>query len=378
MKDISLFKVHMPNAVDRPLLEVLHSGYIGQGKKVEEFEADIAAYLDNENVLTVNSGTSALELGLHLAGIKPGRSVVTTPMTCSATNTAILARGGRIIWADINPETGLIDPLDAERKVDVDTAAVMGVDWGGQACDWTALAALSDEYGLRTIEDAAHALGASYGHRRVGLLADYTAFSLQAIKSITSVDGGILSLKSNADYKRGKLLRWYGIDRDTPRKDMRCEEDILEAGWKWHMNDVNAVIGMVQLEYLDGIVRAQRENAQYYYENLKGPKPAFPLEVLTESSFWLYTILCTDKKERLRFMDHMKSKGVMVSQVHARCDTHTCFKNFTTHPLPGVDKFTDRQVSIPVHWDLSVEDRDRVVDAVNSFYRSNKYASIQT
>lgn len=377
MKDISLFKVHMPYAVDAQLLEVLHSGYIGQGKKVDEFEAQIAAYLGNENVLTLNSGTSALELGLHLAGVKEGTSVVSTPMTCSATNTAIVSRGGRIIWADIDSETGLIDYVDVERKIEKDTLAVMGVDWGGQACNWTALDALSGHYGLSTIEDAAHALGAVYGDRRVGVLADFTAFSLQAIKSITSVDGGILSLRSNFDYKRGKLLRWYGIDRDTPRKDMRCEEDILEAGWKWHMNDVNAVIGMVQLQYLNGIVKAQRENARYYYENLRGPKSSFPARVLEESSFWLYTILCTDKEQRLRFMDHMKSKGVMTSQVHARCDTHTCFKEFKQHPLPGVDKFTERQVSIPVHWDLSIEDRDRVVDAVNSFYRIEKYASVE-
>src|SRR6185369_1382185 len=127
------------HAIDAPLLEVLHSGYIGQGKKVDQFEKELAKYLDNENILTLNSGTSAIELALHLSGAKPGKSVVSTPMTCSATNTAILSRGAEIIWADINPKTGLIDPMDAIRKLRKDTVAIIGVDWGGQSCAWSAL-----------------------------------------------------------------------------------------------------------------------------------------------------------------------------------------------------------------------------------------------
>jgi dTDP-4-amino-4,6-dideoxygalactose transaminase len=300
-------------------------------------------------------------------------------MTCSATNTAIVARGGRIIWADIDSETGLIDPLDVARKIEDDTVAIMGVDWGGQSCDWHSLSLTAARYGVRLIEDAAHALGAFYGHRRVGSgYVDFTAFSLQAIKSITSVDGGILASKRTSDNKRGKLLRWYGIDRDTPRKDMRCEEDLLEAGWKWHMNDVNATIGIVQLEYLEGIVALQRRNARFYYENLKGPKPAFPQSNLLDSSFWLYTLLCTDKEQRLRFQEYMKEKNVMVSQVHARCDTHTCFAPFKKHPLPGVDSFTDRQVSIPVHWALTEKERDYVCETVNSFFaKETSHAAVE-
>lgn len=381
MEEVKLFAVHMPVAVDKPLLETLHSGYIGQGKKVDEFERALATYLDNENILTVNSGTSGIELALHLAGAKPGTSVVSTPMTCSATNTSILARGARIIWADVDSETGLIDVKDAERKLRDDTVAIVGVDWGGQPCAWGDLAALGTRRGVHTIEDAAHALGARYGPswawRQIGGgNADYTIFSTQAIKSITTVDGGILALKRSSDYARGKLLRWYGIDRDTPRLDMRCEEDILEAGWKWHMNDVNATIGIIQLQYLNGIVGAQRSNAQFYYDNLVGPKPAFPKEALDQSSFWLYTLLCRDKEQRLRFMAHMKQKDIMVSQVHARCDNHTCFAAYKKNPLPGVDSFTERQVSIPVHWNLSPKDRDRVVDAVNSFFKKEVYATV--
>jgi len=380
MNEIPLFTVHMPHAIDAPLLEVLHSGYIGQGKKVDQFEKELAKYLDNENILTLNSGTSAIELALHLSGAKPGKSVVSTPMTCSATNTAILSRGAEIIWADINPKTGLIDPMDAIRKLRKDTVAIIGVDWGGQSCAWSALMGAGTAYGVSVIEDAAHALGGRYGRRRAGGgQVDFTCFSLQAIKSITTVDGGILTCKKTSDYTRGKLLRWYGIDRETPRQDMRCEEDIAEAGWKWHMNDVNATIGLVQLQYLEGVVNAQRENALYYYRNLEGPISAFDSEAITESPFWLYTILCENKDQRLRFMDWMKQRKVMVSQVHARCDKHTCFEAAKAGPLPGVDEFTEKQISIPVHWKLTETEREYVCESVNMFFtRERANATIES
>jgi perosamine synthetase len=369
MKEIPLFAVHMPTAVDKPLLEVVHSGYIGQGKKVDEFEDNIADYLGTKNVLTLNSGTSAIELALHLSGAKPGTSVISTAMTCTATNTSILSRGAEIIWADIDSETGLIDFLDVARKLQENTVAVIGVDWAGKPCAWEALAAVGQAYGISTIEDAAHAFGADYGRRKVGSgNADFTCFSLQAIKSITSVDGGILTCKRTSDYKRGKLLRWYGIDRESDRKDMRCEEDLLEAGWKWHMNDVNATIGNIQLQYLDGIIAAQRSNARRYFHNLKGPKLTFSESDLSDSSFWLCTILCENKEQRLRFATDMKRRGVMVSQVHARNDLHTCFAPFLKHPLPGLDSFTERQISIPVHWKLTESEVSYIIDSVNSFY----------
>lgn len=379
MDEIKLFAVHMPTAVDKPLLEIIHSGYIGQGKKVDEYEEALAEYLENENILTLNSGTSAIELALHLAGVKKGTSVVTTPMTCSATNTSIVSRGADIIWADIDPDTGLLDIQDAIRKLRDDTVAVIGVDWGGQCLDWHALMAAAALYGFRVIEDAAHALGGRYGHGRgkVGNgLVDMTVFSTQAIKTVTTVDGGILALKRSSDYKRGKLLRWYGIDRETDRKDMRCEEDIEEAGWKWHMNDVNATIGLIQLQYLDGLVALQRANAKFYHNNLKGIAWPFPIESLYDSSYWLFTLLCRDKEQRLRFMEFMKSNGIMVSQVHSRNDTHTCFNAFRKNPLPGVDSFTDRQVNIPVHWKLTEAERDKVANKVNEFFAEEALASI--
>lgn len=365
---IPLFAVHMPEDVDQPLLEALHSGYIGQGPKVEQFESLLAEYIGSSNLLTVNAGTSALHLALRLIGVDGGE-VITTPMTCTATNMPILANGGKIVWADINSRTGLIDPLDIERKITDNTKAIMVVDWGGTPVDMTTIMDIGERYGLKVIEDAAHAFGAKFGGKRVGLIADYTIFSFQAIKHITTVDGGLLVCKDSSDYRRGKLMRWYGIDRETDKKDFRCEEDIEEWGYKFHMNDIAAVIGICQLKYVDQILKKHRDNARYYFENLNRDFYTLPTDGITynfESSFWLYTLTLPTKELRVSFMEYMQSQGILVSQVHARNDKHTAFNEFARN-LPGVEEFTQKMVCIPVHWRLTEDQREKIVKAVNTF-----------
>jgi dTDP-4-amino-4,6-dideoxygalactose transaminase len=193
-------------------------------------------------------------------------------------------------------------------------------------------------------------------------------FSFQAIKQLTTIDGGCLTCKSDDDYRRGKLLRWYGIDREGPRTDMRCELDIEEAGYKWHMNDVAAIIGLEQLYHVDEILQRHRDNAGYYdiEFNRRGIKKCSPLEYNNDrlSSYWLYSILVDDKEKFKKFME---KNGVMVSAVHSRNDIHSCFKQFNTRGLPGVDEFSKRQISIPVGWWISPEDREKVMNAIEGW-----------
>lgn len=372
MNKINLFKVHIPPEVDKPLLDVLHSGYVGQGPKVEEFERLVAEKFNNPYVLTVNSGTSALQLALRLANCEKEDEVISTPMTCSATNEPILASGAKIVWADINPDNGLIDPSDIEKKVTPKTKAIMLVDWGGTPCDLDPIMEVAKKYNLKVIEDAAHAQLASYKGRKIGTVADFTCFSLQAIKHVTTVDGGLLFVKTEEDYKRGKLLRWYGIDREAPSKEFRGEVDIPEWGYKFHMNDVAATIGIVQMDHIDRIVNAHRFNAKYFDENLIDTyiKPKVNYEV--ESSYWLYTILLPSNELREKFKEFMANEDIVVSQVHWRNDHHSTFKKLAKSvKLPGVDKFTERMICIPVHWGLTIYDRQRIVDACNRFILQN-------
>jgi len=359
---IPLFKVFMPESVIEPLKITLLSGYIGQGPKVDEFEKMLGEWIGNPLVLTLNSCTSALQLALRLANVGYGDEVLTTAMTCMATNVPILAMGAKPKWVDINPYTGNIDSGDIKRKISPKTKAIMVVHWGGYPCDLDEINAIAKQYGIPVIEDAAHAFGAIYRGKKIGNHSDFICFSFQAIKHITTVDGGALVCKREEDYKRGKLLRWYGIDREGARKDMRCEEDVKEFGYKFHMNDVTATIGLEQMKYIDKILETYRFNAKYYDEHLYNIPGIEPLRYKKDSlsAYWLYTILVDNKPE---FMEKMNAVGIQVSSVHARNDKHSLFKDIQIE-LPMVTEFWRRMVSIPVGWWVTEEDRERIVKEV--------------
>ncbi|MGH8247095.1 MAG: DegT/DnrJ/EryC1/StrS family aminotransferase [Gammaproteobacteria bacterium] len=365
---IPLFKVHMPESVMEPLRATLMSGYIGQGPRVEQFEHALVRWVGSRQVLTVNSGTSAIHLALRLAGVGRGDEVISSPMTCTATNEPILERGAKIVWADVDPHTGNIDPRDVERKITARTKAVVAVHWGGYPCDLDELNDIGRRHGVRIIEDAAHAFGAEYRGWPIGSHSDFVCFSFQAIKHLTTVDGGCLVCKDPLDDRRGKLLRWYGIDRECDRKDFRCEEDILEHGYKFHMNDVAATIGMEQLKWVGLVLEKHRTNAAFFRNCLESLPGLGLLHYRPDrvSSYWLFTVLVDD---RPRFMEEMKQAGIMVSQVHARNDKHTMCRDFV-RPLPGLDEFAAHQVSVPVGWWLSEEDREHIVRSIQSFCRT--------
>jgi len=359
---IPLFKVHMPASVLESVSETLLSGYIGQGPKVEEFERALVPWAGSPNVLAVITGTAALRLAMRLAGVSPGTEVITTPVTCVASNSPILEQGADIVWADVNPWTGNIDPLDVERKITQKTKAVVAVHWGGHPCDLDELMRICRKYGIMLIQDAAHAFGAVYRNRPIGALPSFSCFSFQAIKHLTTIEGGMLVCPTADSYRDGKLLRWYGIDRETSRKDLRCEEDIRIIGYKYNFNDVGAAIGLEQLKLVQGVLDRHRANAAFYSKSLMGLKQVKLLRYSADrlSSYWLYTIRVDDRDS---FQEHMAKAGVMVSQVHVRNDIHTVFRPYRRN-LPGADEFCARQVSIPVGWWVTDEDREKIVKAI--------------
>jgi perosamine synthetase len=364
-RDIPLFKVFMPETVMEPLREVLLSGYIGEGPKVEEFERQLGPWFGNDNVLALNNGTAALQLALRLSDVGYGDEVISTPMTCTATNEPILAMGARIVWADIDPWTGNMDPQDVIRKITKKTKAIICVHWGGYPCELDELNAIAAEHGIRLIEDACHAFGSTYHGKPIGAHSDFACFSFQAIKEMTTVDGGALVCKFKADCERGRLLRWYGIDRREKRKDLRCEADIMEFGYKFHMNDVAATIGLEQLKHVSETVRRHRSNAAKYCEAFKSVNAVRPLKYRNDrsSAHWLYTIRV---KNRQRFIEHIKGARITVSRVHARNDKHTMFKDFAVN-LRGVDEFDAEQLSIPVGWWLTDKELDHVINTILSY-----------
>ena len=238
----------------------------------------------------------------------------------------------------------------------------VAADWGENYIHWKKF----EKYNpLKTIEDAAHAFGAEFKEEKIGNHSDFVMFSLQAIKHMTTVDGGLLLCKNREDYNRGKLLRWYGIDREQKRKDFRCEEDVIEYGYKYHMNDIAATIGIEQLKYIDDIVEKHIDNQKFYDQKLKGIKGVglIPKNNKLKSSSWLYTIHID---ERDLFIEWMSERKVMVSRVHERNDNHTAFIESATS-LPNLERFNDTQISIPVGWWIDDDDRNYIANAIKEF-----------
>jgi dTDP-4-amino-4,6-dideoxy-D-glucose/dTDP-4-amino-2,4-dideoxy-beta-L-xylose transaminase len=375
-KIIPLFKVFMSEESIKRSTEVLKSGYIGQGPVVDEFEENLKKYFNHDYILTLNSATSAEHLALHLlkkpyknwGGIEPDDEILSSPMTCTATNWPILANNFKIKWVDIDPNTLNMDLDDLSRKITHKTKAIMIVHWGGYPNDLDRLKLIQEKsfqtFGFKPaiIEDCAYSLGSKYKGKLIGTHGNICTFSLQAIKHVTSGDGGILSLPYIELYKRGKLLRWYGIDRETNRKDFRCESDIEEWGYKFHMNDINAAIGIGNFYKIDEIISKHIENAQFYDNELKNIAGITLLErnPNMESSFWIYSMKV---EKRDNFMNHMKKHGIIVSQVHERNDIHTTVNEYKTI-LPNLDKTIKSIISIPVGWWITEEDRKYIIDVI--------------
>lgn len=384
---IPLFKVFMAPEAAPAVADVLASGYIGQGPKVDAFERELKRVLDAErDVLTLNSCTSALDLALTLEDVVPGDVVVSTPMTCSATNSPIVTKGARIAWADVDPVTGLIDPESVARVIErvgpEHVAAVMAVDWAGRMCDYNRLRAVCAPHGIPIIEDAAHApLATRYGRYQTRVGGDYVCWSFQAIKHLTTGDGGALLCPDAEVTEEARLLRWYGLDRRS-KADFRCEQDITAVGFKYHLNDIAAAIGLANLPHLPEVVKRHRDNARAYHGLLEGTPGVTLPPPDPGSSWWLYTLLVEDRADFQRFM---AEHGVATSQVHRRNDEHPGFARaaVTTQPwvakktdlLPGLEHFASRQVSIPVGWWLTDADVTRIAHLVQTWARGRARAA---
>ena len=377
-KNIVLFKVFVSEDVLQPVNDVLMSGYIGQGPKVEEFEALLSGHFGHSSLTTLNSATSALHLAAHLAkkpdpeanwpGVEDGDEVLTTALTCTATNWPMLANRLKLKWVDADPDTCNLDLDDLEAKITARTKLIVVVHWGGYPVDLDRLSAILDRAEARigfrpmVIEDCAHAWGTHYKGVHLGNHGNQCCFSLQAIKHFTSVDGGVLTLPTPELLRRARLLRWYGIDRDAPKADFRCEEDIEEWGFKFHMNDVNAVIGIHNYPHIAGLVKRFQANSAYYDAELAGIDGVTVMrrDDWAESACWIHTIKVERRDD---FMRYMTDKGVMVSRVHERNDKHTCTQEFAAS-LPQLDQLVSEMICIPNGWWVTDEDREYVADCI--------------
>jgi len=338
--------------------------WIGEGPEVKAFEAALRERFRFPYCVALNSGTAALRLALALCGVGPGDKVISVAQTCTATNMPILEQFATPVFADIQYETGNLDPSDIEHRITEKTRAIMCVHWAGYPCDMDEIQAIADRHHLPVIQDGAHALGATYKGRPIGQVGDYFMVSFQAIKQLTCGDGGLLAMRNEEAYHAARRRRWFAIDRDNrvPRLDGYSFWNQAEVGYKMHMNDISASIGLGNLKDIDVILAYQHQIASYYRRQLAGVPGVtlFEQREDRESANWLFTM---HVERRDDFCRMMRDKGVEVSVVHIRNDLHDIFGP-RRDDLPNTDRYEQTHISIPLHNQLSVADVEYVVDCI--------------
>lgn len=348
-----------PKEILMPKLEeILYSGYVAQGEAVEEFERKFEEYIGGGNTLSLNSGTAALHIALILAGVSEGDEVISTALTAEPTNVAIKMVGAKVRWADVDLETGNISADAIEKAINSKTKAIIVVDYAGIPVDVRRIKEISEKYNIPIIEDAAHALGAEFKGKKTGNHFPFTVYSFQAIKHLTTIDGGALQIMDKELYEKGKIIRWFGLDK----KKTRMDNNITMQGYKYHMNNVNATIGLIQLENIEELVQKYITNGKYLDENLKEVKGVELIKYYpdTKPSYWLYTIKVDNRDA---FIKKMAENDIMGSELHKRNDLHTYLNDYPTE-LPNLDMFYSKMVHLPCGWWVTKEDCDKMISLI--------------
>lgn len=363
---ISFFHTHISPRSIELATQVLQSGWVSEGRMVEEFEAAMATRLGVANPVAVNSGTSALHLALAITGVGPGDEVILPAQTFVATGLVVLMQGATPVFADIDPLTGNISPASIAEKITSRTRAIMPVHWGGYPCDMDEINALARRHDLIVIEDAAHALGATYKGRPIGAISRFTAFSFQAIKHLTTGDGGLLCCLNETDAHTAFVRRWFGIDRAESKPSILGERlyDINAIGYKYHMNDLAAAVGLGNLDDFPQRLARRQQIGAYYREQL-GDVAGLQLLNLDDDrthAYWLFTLLV---ERRENFIRKLAENGIPTSVVHLRID-HNSVLGGLRDDLTGQVEFNNRQVAIPGHEELSDDDVSRIVSVIRS------------
>jgi perosamine synthetase len=362
---IVLFHPHIPKNAAEEVSNVLHSRWIGQGPRVAQFEKEFShRFAGKGSSLAVGSGTDALHLAYLLAGIQEGDEVVTPVFTCTATTIPFLYMGAKIRFADVDPETLNINVAHVRQLVNEKTKAIICVHYGGLPCDMDELQAIATEYQIPIIEDAAHALGATYKGKSIGAISPFTMFSFQAIKHITTGDGGMLVLQDRSLVAKAERIRWFGIDRSNKQKG-NWENDITEVGYKYQMTDIAAAMGLCALAEFSEILEHRQKLFQAYKKGLNGAG-GIKLIGATHTDRTHAAWLCTTIVERRHdFMLKLRDKKIESGQVHYRNDRYSILGG-RRDDLPFMDSVEENYMVLPLHTKMDEADVQYICEVVKS------------
>lgn len=363
----------------RAVSEAILSRWITRGALTAQFEQALAARLGVSEVVALSSCTAGLHLGLLASGIGPGDEVITTPLTFAASVNAIIHAGAQPVLADIDPDTGNLSPALVERVVTPKTRAVMVVHYGGHAADMAAFNDLRDRRGLTIIEDAAHALASRIGDRWVGTDGNLTAFSFYATKNLTTGEGGALVVPDSVDAERIRVLGLHGMSRNAWNRYQNgghWRYDVEMPGFKYNMTDVDAAMGLVQLDKLDAMQERRARLAARYRERLQGLPLVLPVERTGYGHAWhLYSVRLDVQATgdiRDQVIEDLTIAGIGTSVHFIPISHHSYYRRqFGWKPgdFPVADAFFAAQISLPLYPSMTLEDVDRVADTLGQSLR---------
>jgi len=347
---IPLYKVFMPNDISEGLNNILYSGQLAYGTYTKKFEEKLREFVGNPNIITVSC--NSVFFALKLLDIKQGDEVIVSPMSCLATTQPVAFAGAKVVWADIDPQTGTLNPEDVRKKITHKTKAILHYHWGGYPGYIDEINAIAKENGIIVIEDASESFGAEYKEKKLGNTnTDIVCYSFTPVRLPNAIDGGGLAFSNKELYEKACLLRDYGIERSIFRDDlgeisMNC--DISMAGDGCTMNNISGYVGSCQMDYISNLYSIQRANAEIWCEKLAEiPKiKSLKQRAETNPSFWAYTVLSDNRDELLK---DFREKGFYASKMHLRHDLYSVFESSAMNFL-GVNEFSDKQLNLPCGW----------------------------
>jgi dTDP-4-amino-4,6-dideoxygalactose transaminase len=362
------------------VVATLRSGWLGTGPRVARFEQDFAAYKGVGGAAAVNSCTAALHLALLALDLEPGDEVITSALTFCATVNAIIHAGATPVLADVDPDTMNLDPDDVRRKLSPRTRALLPVHFAGRPCDMDALVAIADRHGLRMVEDCAHAIETEYKGKKAGTFGDFGCFSFYVTKNVATGEGGMLLARREADLARAKVLGLHGMSKDAWKRfsdEGYKHYQVVDAGFKYNMMDLQAALGIHQLQRVESNWQRRRQIWGTYDAALANLPITLPTAAApdTRHACHLYTLLIDERRagiSRDQFLDAMTTHGIGIGVHYLSIPEHPYYRDryaWRADDYPNATRIGRQTVSIPLSPALSDADVHDVVHAVGTVLR---------
>jgi len=350
--------------------EVFLTNWLGMGSFVKEFEDAIMDFINTRHVVAVNSGSSAIHLAIDVLGLEAQDEIITPSLTFAAAIQAIICSGARPVFCDVDEETLNIDIRKAQKMISKKTRAILPVHYCGNPVDMDALLGLAQAHKLVIIEDACHSFGSSYKGRKIGSFGHMTCFSFDPVKVITCGEGGCITTSHDGWSELLRKKRLLGIDKDTwsRYKNKRSwHYDVVTQGYRYHMSNINAAIGLAQMEKIRQFIQ-KRQEIVARYDNTFRDIPELRILKKDIGGVSPYCYIIRVKKDRDKLMHFLKEKGIETGIHYIPNHLQTVFKRYASK-LPVTERVWKEILTLPLYYDMSDAEVRLVLDSIKDFYR---------